>query len=359
VLALSDRTELSNNAATRLLDASDRALLAHASSEKLPGSREITLSDGSTVVAHFDDIESEGRVIGSLVTIEAQEPRPVRHSRTQTRTRTGSSASEYVGRSASSNAIRSDAQTMSDATFPLLITGEAGVGKLRLAKIIARAQDRVVMLDARSYTPEEERGLLREVSALSRQSNMCVILRHVNTVPADVLQEVGALARAAEKSGSRVIATATSTGSTGQDMHVPIGVRLYIPALRERPEDILDLVPHLLARQESPARLSPAVLQTLLRCDWPGNVRELDMVLAGMVHRSGQRELTLADLPAHYQRGTRKLRRIEQVERTAILQALSEADGNKTQAARILEIGRATLYRKMRIYGLGDGDLGI
>lgn len=361
VLAVGDRTELSTSAAARLLTPEDRALLAHASSEHPDSSREIVLSDGSPTRVRFESIEIDGNPIGSLVTISRAEPRAGRQVRgtTPARVRASASASEYVGRSPSSTALRSDAQTMSDATFPLLITGEPGVGKLRLAKVIAQAQDRVVMLDARSISSEGEAGLVREVSALTRQSRMCVILRHVEALPNDVLQEISDRARAAEESGSRVIATATSTGALGEDTRAPIGVRLFIPALRERPEDVLELAPHLLARRGVRAQLAPSVLPALLRCDWPGNVSELDLVLAGMAHRSRGTVLTLADLPPHYQRGARRLRRIEQVERSAIVQALAEAGGNKTHTARILEIGRATLYRKMRAYGLDPHDLAI
>ena len=362
VLAVSARTELSNNTAARLLDPADRALLAYAASEHPDSSREIALSDGSQVRARFESVTVDDHVVGSLVTIGSSETRSTRRSRTATTPRTRQSAAmaaEYVGRSASSAALRADALTMADATFPLLITGEPGVGKLRLAKIVARMQERVVMLDARSYSAEGDAGLVREVSALSRQTRLCVILRHVDALPNDVLQEISALARTAEDSGSRVIATATSTGTLGEDTRVPIGVRLYIPPLRERPEDVLDVAPHLLARRRAQVQLAPSVLQAMLRCDWPGNVSELDMVLAGMVHRGSGSALTLADLPAHYQRGARRLRRIEQVERTAIVQALAEAGGNKSQAAQILEIGRATLYRKMRTYGLDPHDLAI
>jgi transcriptional regulator of acetoin/glycerol metabolism len=78
-----------------------------------------------------------------------------------------------------------------------------------------------------------------------------------------------------------------------------------------------------------------------------------------MLHRCHGSELTLADLPVQYHRGGRRLRRIEHVERAAIVQALAEAGGNRTKAAGILEIGRATLYRKMRVYGLGPDSVAI
>jgi transcriptional regulator of acetoin/glycerol metabolism len=93
-------------------------------------------------------------------------------------------------------------------------------------------------------------------------------------------------------------------------------------------------------------------MRALMRYEWPGNVRELDSVLCAMAASSRGSDITLQDLPAFYQRGNTRLRRIEQVERSAIAQALVEAGGNKTRAAKSLEIGRATLYRKMRLYGL-------
>jgi transcriptional regulator of acetoin/glycerol metabolism len=81
-------------------------------------------------------------------------------------------------------------------------------------------------------------------------------------------------------------------------------------------------------------------------------------VVRGILTRKRTTDIVLADLPPVYQRGSRRLRRIEQVERAAIVKALLEVDGNKTKAAALLEIGRATLYRKIRSYGL-DLELSI
>ena len=356
VLVISDRTELSTNAASRRLSPADRTLINHTSAESPDTVRALTLSDGSSVQARFESVTVEGRSVGTVVTIESGEPRS---SRRRGSSAGPSMASEYIGRSLASEATRAEARRMTGATFPLLVTGEPGVGKVHLAKIMGQNQSRVVLLDARSYSTTGDSALLREVSALTRQDSICVIIRNVNNLSTTALLALSALARSAEVSHSRVIATWTITAAQGSDIDVPIGVRVHIPALRERPDDILDLVPAFIARRGAVTRLSPPALQALLRYDWPGNLSELDMVLSAMQHNRPGVDLTLSDLPAHYQRGTRRLRRIEHLERTAILQALTEAEGNKTRAAEILEIGRATLYRKMRVYGLESDNLAI
>jgi sigma-54 dependent transcriptional regulator, acetoin dehydrogenase operon transcriptional activator AcoR len=360
VLVISDRTELSTNAASRRLSAADRTLINHTAAHSPDAVRSLTLSDGASVKARFESVTVEGRSVGTVVTIESGESRISKRRGTTTGTPVTSVASEYIGRSLASKATRTEAHRMAGATFPLLVTGEPGVGKVHLAKIMGQHQSRVVLLDARSYSAPGDSALLREVSALTRQdTSICVIIRNVNNLSSTALLDISALARSASVTHSRVIATWTSTAAQGSDIDVPIGVRVHIPALRERPDDILDLVPAFIARRGTMARVSPPALQALLRYDWPGNVSELDMVLSAMQHSQPGADLRLSDLPAHYQRGTRRLRRIEHVERTAIVQALSEAEGNKTRAAEILEIGRATLYRKIRVYGLESDDVAI
>jgi transcriptional regulator of acetoin/glycerol metabolism len=98
--------------------------------------------------------------------------------------------------------------------------------------------------------------------------------------------------------------------------------------------------------------MAPAAIQSLMRYDWPGNVRELDDLVRALLSRKRTTDIVVADLPPDYQRSNRRLRRIDLVERAAIARALQEAQGNKTKAAEALEIGRATLYRKIRAYGL-------
>jgi transcriptional regulator of acetoin/glycerol metabolism len=356
VMVLGERSELSTKAAARLLSPEDRALISHEAARGAADSRDLLLSDGTPVQTRFDRIELDGRMVGSLVTIT---PTTATRGARRTRDTTRPTTSDYRGRSSSSASLRQDASTMAHGAFPLLITGEAGVGKAHLAKTIAQQAGRVVVLDARARSVDGDTAVLRELSALVRDRGLSIVLRSLDTMSDEALHEVGALARRAETAGSRVIGTATQRATSTPDAAVPIGVRLHIPPLRERPEDILDLVHELLARRGSVIRVAPPLLQALMRYQWPGNVQELDTVLTALVHTSTGPELTLADLPAHYQRSGRKLRRIEHVERAAIVQALAEADGNKTRAAEILEIGRATLYRKMRVYGLASDTLAM
>jgi transcriptional regulator of acetoin/glycerol metabolism len=166
---------------------------------------------------------------------------------------------------------------------------------------------------------------------------------------------LAAASSTAERNGSRLVLTAISTEEPGDrtpQFTDSLGLHLEVPPLRERTDDIVDLLPHLIKRRGATARVAPAAVQALMRYDWPGNVRELDSLVRALLVRKRTTEIVVSDLPSAYQQGGRRLRRIEKVERAAIVRALQEVDGNKTRAAELLEIGRATLYRKIRAYGL-------
>jgi two-component system NtrC family response regulator len=153
---------------------------------------------------------------------------------------------------------------------------------------------------------------------------------------------------------------------------------LYLPSLRERPEDIELLVAHFLDQQnatlsidEQPLKINSATLDVLKRYDWPGNVRELFSVLQhGSILCDG-REIFPKDLPDHIQSvGVSETQRLEEIcrqmhlpsdgvklqallsdiERTFIHEALERCGGNQVQAAALLGMSRDQLrYRLPRI----------
>ncbi len=149
---------------------------------------------------------------------------------------------------------------------------------------------------------------------------------------------------------------------------------IHLPALRDRREDIPMLVGHFL-RKLSPDvgrkvdRIAPEALDALARHDWPGNVRELENVVHRSLLACRGDEIALADLPADIRRGvlpvlppaperpgaTRweddfpedEVVPLRELERRAIQHALKVTQGSVSKAAKLLGIGRATLYRRI------------
>jgi len=148
-------------------------------------------------------------------------------------------------------------------------------------------------------------------------------------------------------------------------------VRIRVPPLRDRAEDLEPLVLDLLAELRGDGRRRPAitagVLERLAAWPWPGNVRELRDVLEGMTsgrarpRRAGRGRLTVSDLPERLRGGEGSGAAVEvavgmtvsEVERRLIAATLEHAGGEKPRAAALLGIGLRTLYRKIREYGLG------
>lgn len=153
-------------------------------------------------------------------------------------------------------------------------------------------------------------------------------------------------------------------------------VSLRMPALRQRKEDVPELAQYFLERVERETgvrrSLSDEALRVMMLYDWPGNVRELESVIERGCAMSSGPLLNVGDLtsplqqvseqrrnvasPAEPQRGPRlpveHIQSIAEMERTAILATLRHLKGDKLLAAKLLGIGKTTLYRKLKEYGV-------
>jgi two-component system response regulator AtoC len=149
-------------------------------------------------------------------------------------------------------------------------------------------------------------------------------------------------------------------------------VSIHLPALRERPEDITILIEHFLKKHSKrlgiPEKtIPPEVLKTLVDYPWPGNARELENCLERALVLSDGEVIQLSALPSHIvpDNAARRTSTVlndsdslsikehtERLERDLITRALQHTNGNKTHAAKILEISHRTLLYKLKEYGL-------
>jgi two-component system, NtrC family, response regulator HydG len=138
-------------------------------------------------------------------------------------------------------------------------------------------------------------------------------------------------------------------------------VELAVPPLRERPEDVRSLASIILARMAKQMNraitgFTPDALDRLLRYRWPGNVRELENAIERACAFTSGPLVDEAALPSELRRDpslavvSEHVRPLRDVEREYILAALSHNHGNRTATARQLEIGSATLFRKLKDY---------
>jgi two-component system response regulator HydG len=157
-----------------------------------------------------------------------------------------------------------------------------------------------------------------------------------------------------------------------EDLYFRINViQVEMPSLRMRGGDILLLAQHFVERYAAQAEkrvvgLAPEAAERLLAYVWPGNVRELENCIERAIALARGETIGPEDLPekvrafrhSHVLVGSddpAELPRLEEVERRYILRVMEAVGGNKTLAARVLGVGRKTLYRKLEQYGGGGG----
>ena len=161
---------------------------------------------------------------------------------------------------------------------------------------------------------------------------------------------------------------AVAEGGFREDLYYRLNVvTISIPPLRERPQDIPELVSHFLQRGNPRAAMTPAALELLCSHHWPGNVRELENTIAralvlsrgGIVDR-GDIQLLEESNPSSPPRDWTEMvslgvgwkENIEKLERSLVERALAASGGNKSRAAESLGIHRRLLYEKLRQYGM-------
>lgn len=314
-----------------------------------------------------------------------------------------------VGRSKGLLRVLDQAARVSKTDATVLIEGETGTGKELVARAIHHNSRRnakpFIAINCgaipRELVESELFGYLRgaftgalaaKQGRIESADNGTLFLDEIGELPLEaqvkllrVLQEgelVKLGANAPIKVDVRVIAAThrnlpamVEDGTFRQDLFYRLAVvPLRIPPLRERKEDIPELIETLLERARKrhrtpEIRLAPQALQRLIQYRWPGNVRQLENVLERLVVLSSSNLISVQDLPEEIINvvASQNLRwpdfpdegiSLEAVERDLINRALERFGGNQTQAAKFLDISRRTLIYRMEKHHLSHADYG-
>jgi DNA-binding NtrC family response regulator len=286
----------------------------------------------------------------------------------------------------------------------ITLTGETGTGKDVLARAIhqasPRAQQQFVVFDCGAVAPSlieselfgHEKGAFTGAvgdrrGAFERAHHGTLFLDEIGELSLDLQPK---LLRALEHRSVRRVGGAEDravdvriVAATNRDLEEQVRKRvfredlffrlmaatLHVPPLRERKDDLPQLVARFLEDARKPLTAAPETLEQLAAYDWPGNVRELKNVVTSaaaladgptleprhlVVFRPQKRAPTAipatlgTSLPMAGQT-------LEQLEKAAIEHALQQYDGNRTKAAKALGIAASTLYEKLKRYGLATG----
>jgi transcriptional regulator with AAA-type ATPase domain len=248
----------------------------------------------------------------------------------------------------------------------LVLEGEAGTGKTELVRASHRRRTPAAhlrVLDALDAGPDACTAWVTEV-AEELQGEGTLVLPHVDRLPeaaaaalADVLEP-----HCESTTPGRTWVVLTVSAGTATDPHLAPVMSCFprtvvVPPLRHHAEDIAELVPHLLShlRRGRDLSCSPEALGVLMRERWPGNVGQLVQVLHKVTTTLRSGTIQVHDLPPEVRASRRHLLSpLEAMECDAIIAALAQAAGNKAEAARSLGMSRATIYRKIRGFGIAD-----
>ncbi|TKB28595.1 sigma-54-dependent Fis family transcriptional regulator [Desulfopila sp. IMCC35006] len=310
-------------------------------------------------------------------------------------------ATRILGKSLKIQLLRESIMQVAPLECNVLIMGETGTGKELVARTIhelsPRSSHRFVAFNCGAFTEElitselfgHEKGAFTGAAQIKKG---LLELAEGGTVFFD---EVGELSLSMQVKLLRVLQERTLMRVGGTE-EIPVDIRILaatnkdlkkeaesgafrldlfyrldvltikVPSLAERKEDIPILVNHFLAKHSSPStripKLSPEVAHTLKQYEYPGNVRELENIAQRLLLQCDGEVVDSCHLIEDLQSSSVSPSRVapqfwpslEEHEKNYILEVLDETEGNKSQAAKILDIDRVSLWRKIKRYGLDD-----
>lgn len=316
----------------------------------------------------------------------------------------------FVGRSPRIVQIRDQIEKLGFRRSPVLLQGESGTGKEVAARSLYNANPRgnFVPIDCGSLVgplmeselfghtkgsftgaSETKKGLIEAANGgtaffdeigdlpLELQVKLLRVLQEKEYRPVGSLQRYPVDVRVIAAT-HRDLQREVAAGRFREDLYYRLNVlRVTLPPLRERKDDIPLLVERFLATHEGRNIIAHEAMDAIMRYDWPGNIRELKNCIERMIAFSTSPILQFCDMPTTvqtYVRGERSMSMavggdsksgshllpsnndavipLAELERLAIVHALRNTKGDRTVAAQLLGIGRTTLYRKIRDYRL-------
>jgi DNA-binding NtrC family response regulator len=315
---------------------------------------------------------------------------------------TMSGAASPIFRSPAMQEVVRTVERVAQSDVPLLITGESGTGKEVIADLVhalsPRSKNKIIKINCaalpRDLIESELFGSVKgaftgahaDREGLFRQAEGgTLLLDEISEMPVDtqskllrVLQDqevrpVGG--KTSYKTNCRILAStnrrpeaAIKEGRLREDLFYRISaIAIHLPPLRERRDDIMPLANAFLKRYASQANrdirgFKPDALERLTAYDWPGNIRQLqnEIQRAVLLCEGGEvaaADLSITNVPTSIAMPVGEeldpnFTLLEGVERNAIVQTLKATAGNKVEAAKLLGVGRQTLYNKIKAYGI-------
>ena len=352
---------------------------------------------GETGATHFAVLMG-ARGSESVVAVSKAEETPV-HPDQQGLPVNGATSRTIIGESEPIQRLVEMIQLVAASEASVLIQGESGTGKELVAKTIhalSRRRAYPFIVVECSALPEtlleselfghvrgaftgavaDRKGLFEEAeggtifldeivdTTPAFQARLLRVLQEGEIKPVGSNQSIKVNVRVLS-AGNKPLEELVKAKTFRADLYYRLAVLpLTVPSLRERKEDIPLLVGHFLRwsaqkHGRAPMRLSQEAQLALIQHQWPGNVRELENVIERGVVTCHHSILGPEDLFVEHKGKPEKndLNRIgkvarQEAERSQILQALRDAKGDKTRAARLLSISRSSLYNKLRDYNI-------
>ncbi|MDN3358129.1 hypothetical protein [Actinomadura sp. DC4] len=333
-ITVGDGLTVANRPAADLLAPADHPIVHDRAADLLRAgalSGQVTLSHGETATLRCHPVGTyAGTAVVEINLIEARRP--------MSRPMISPAELGLAGGSTTFRKVCTDLMARCQAGAWTLVEGEPGAGKLTLAEAAHHARDReapLVMIEPGDRT-EDTAARLDQASS-SGSARRTVVLRHPeHFTPAALAAVTAWLDSQSGPDRPWLVATASVDAELPDDLLRALPVTLTVPPLRHRIDDVRELVPHLLRRLNAHPSVScgPAAMRILLRSRWPGNIAELAQGLRHALTRTRAGQIRPEDLPTSCHTVSRHvLTPWETLERDAIVQALLETNGDRTEAA--------------------------